>query len=71
VVNAADISPAPESEQGVEKSNVKTEDLLALVNSEFLREKAMDMWCATAGDPYPMEKNPDETPCSLGSWSTD
>jgi hypothetical protein len=36
--------------------------LLALVNSGFLREKEMDMWCATAGDPYPMEKNPDEIP---------
>jgi hypothetical protein len=22
----------------------------------------MDMWHATAGDPYPMEKNPDEVP---------
>jgi hypothetical protein len=41
---------------------VKTEDLLALVNSGFLREKEMDMWNATAGDPYPMEKNPDEIP---------
>jgi hypothetical protein len=42
------------------KSKVKTEDLLALVNSGFLWEKEMDMWRATAGDPYPMEKNPDE-----------
>jgi hypothetical protein len=41
---------------------MKTEDLLALVNSGFLWEKEMDMWCATAGDPYPMEKNPDEVP---------
>jgi hypothetical protein len=39
-----------------------TEDLLALVNSGFLREKEMDMWHAAAGDPYPMEKNPDEVP---------
>jgi hypothetical protein len=44
------------------KSKTKTEDLLALVNSGFLREKEMDMWCAIAGDPYPMEKNPDEVP---------
>jgi hypothetical protein len=22
----------------------------------------MDMWCAAAGDPYPMEKNPEEIP---------
>jgi hypothetical protein len=36
--------------------------LLALVNSGFLREKEMDMWCADAGDPYPMEKNHDEIP---------
>jgi hypothetical protein len=44
------------------KSNLKTEDLLALVNSGFLREKEMDMWRAAAGDPYPMEKNPNEVP---------
>jgi hypothetical protein len=41
---------------------MKTEDLLALVNSGFLQEKEMDMWRAIAGDPYPMEKNPDEVP---------
>jgi hypothetical protein len=41
---------------------MKTEDLLALVNSGFLREKEMDMWHNTAGDSYPMEKNPDEVP---------
>jgi hypothetical protein len=41
---------------------MKTEDMLALVNSGFLQEKEMDMWCTTAGDPYPMEKNPDEVP---------
>jgi hypothetical protein len=35
---------------------------LALLNSGFLREKEVDMWCAAAGDPYPMEKNPDEIP---------
>jgi hypothetical protein len=44
------------------KSKAKTEDLLALVNNGFLREKEMDMWHATAGDPYPMEKNPNEIP---------
>jgi hypothetical protein len=33
---------------------------LALVNNDFLREKEMDMWRAAAGDPYPMEKNPNE-----------
>jgi elongation factor P hydroxylase len=41
---------------------MKTEDLLALVNSGFLWEKDMDMWRAAAGDPYPMEKNPNEVP---------
>jgi hypothetical protein len=44
------------------KSKAKTEDLLALLNSGFLREKEVDMWRAAAGDPYPMEKNPDEIP---------
>jgi hypothetical protein len=44
------------------KSKAKTEDLLALVNSRFLREKEMDMWWAAADNPYPMEKNPDEVP---------
>jgi hypothetical protein len=44
------------------KSKLKTEDLLALVNSGFLREKEMDLWRPAAGDPYPMEKNPDEIP---------
>jgi hypothetical protein len=44
------------------KSKLKTEDLLALVNSGFLREKEMDLWHPAAGDPYPMEKNPDEIP---------
>jgi hypothetical protein len=44
------------------KSKAKTEDLLALVKSDFLREKEVDMWRTTAGDPCPMEKNPDEIP---------
>jgi hypothetical protein len=44
------------------KSKAKTEDLLALLNSGFLREKEVDMWRAAAGDPYPMEKNSDEVP---------
>jgi hypothetical protein len=42
------------------KSKAKTEDLLALLNSGFFREKELDMWRAAAGDLYPMEKNPDE-----------
>jgi hypothetical protein len=52
--------PHPNPAKEWKKSKLKTEDLLALVNSGFLREKEMDLWQATAGDPYPMEKNPDE-----------
>jgi hypothetical protein len=33
---------------------VKTEDLLALLNSGFIREKEVDMWRAAAGDEIPM-----------------
>jgi hypothetical protein len=55
-------SPRPNPNKEWKKSKVKTEDLLALVNSSFLREKEVDMWHAAAGDPYPMEKNPDEIP---------
>jgi hypothetical protein len=54
--------PHPNPAKEWKKSKMKTEDLLALVNSGFLREKEMDMWRAAAGDPYPMEKNPDEVP---------
>jgi hypothetical protein len=54
--------PHPNPAKEWKKSKLKTEDLLALVNSRFLREKEMDMWRATVGDPYPMEKNPDEIP---------
>jgi hypothetical protein len=61
-IDVASISPAPKSQQGMKKSKAKTEDLLALLNSGFLWEKEVDMWCAAAGDPYPMEKNPDEIP---------
>jgi hypothetical protein len=57
------VSPTrPNPNQEWKKSKVKTEDLLALLNSGFLREKEVDMWRAAAGDPYPMEKNPDEIP---------
>jgi hypothetical protein len=44
------------------KSKVKTEDLLALLNNGFIREKEVDMWRAAAGDAYPMEKAEDEIP---------
>jgi hypothetical protein len=52
--------PHPNPAKEWKKSKMKTEDLLALVNRGFLREKEMDMWCTVAGDPYPMKKNPDE-----------
>jgi hypothetical protein len=55
-------SPRPNPNKEWKKSKAKTEDLLALVNSGFLWEKEMDMWRAAAGDPFPMEKNPDEIP---------
>jgi hypothetical protein len=54
--------PRPNPNKEWKKSKAKTEDLLALVNNGFLREKEMDMWRAAAGDPYPMEKNSDEVP---------
>jgi hypothetical protein len=54
--------PRPNLNKEWKKSKAKTEDLLALVNSRFLREKEMDMWRTSAGDPYPMEKNPDKVP---------
>jgi hypothetical protein len=54
--------PRPNPNKEWKKSKMKTEDLLALVNSGFLREKEMDMWRPAAGDPYPMEKNHDEVP---------
>jgi hypothetical protein len=44
------------------KLKAKTEDLLAPLNSGFIREKEVDMWWAATGDPYPMEKNEDEIP---------
>jgi hypothetical protein len=54
--------PHPNPAKELKKSTLKTEDLLALVNSGFLREKEMDLWCPAVGDPYSMEKNPDEIP---------
>jgi hypothetical protein len=55
-------SPHPSPAKEWKKSKLKTEDVLALVNSRFLREKEMDLWRAAASDPYPMERNPDEIP---------
>jgi hypothetical protein len=54
--------PHPNPDKEWKKSKFKTEDLLALVNSGFLWEKEIDLWRPAAGDPYPMEKNPDEIP---------
>jgi hypothetical protein len=54
--------PRPNPNKEWKKSKAKAEDLLALLNSGFLREKEVDMWRAAAGDPYLMEKNPDEIP---------
>jgi hypothetical protein len=54
--------PRPNPNKEWKKSKAKTEDLLALWNSGFLPEKEVDTWRAAAGDPYPMEKNPDEIP---------
>jgi hypothetical protein len=51
-------SPHPNPAKEWKKSKLKMEDLLALVNSGFLREKEMDLWRPTAGDTYSMEKNP-------------
>jgi hypothetical protein len=76
--------PRPDPNREWKKSKAKTEDLLALLNSGFLREKEVDMWRAAAGDPYPMEKNLDEiskfarfadylsrrVTSSRGSWGT-
>jgi hypothetical protein len=55
-------TPCPNPTKEWKKAKPKTENLLALVNNGFLREKENDLWCAATGDPYPMEKNPDEIP---------
>jgi hypothetical protein len=54
--------PWPDPSRECKKSKVKTEDLLALLNSGFIRKKEVDMWRAAAGDPYPMEKAEYEIP---------
>jgi hypothetical protein len=54
--------PHPNLAKQWKKSKLKMEDLLAKVNSGFLQEKEMDLWCPAAGDPFPKEKNPDEIP---------
>jgi hypothetical protein len=58
---APQMSPArPDPSREWKKSKTKMEDLLALLNSGFIREKEMDSWRAAAGDSYPMEKSEDE-----------
>jgi hypothetical protein len=54
--------PRPDPSREWKKSKMKTEDLLAPLNSGFIREKEMDSWRAAARDPYPMEKSEDEMP---------
>jgi hypothetical protein len=54
--------PRPDPSREWKKSKVKIEDLLALLNSGFIREKEVYMWRAASGDPYPMEKAEDEIP---------
>jgi hypothetical protein len=60
---APSMSPLrPDPSREWKKSKVKTEDLSALLNNGFIREKEVDMWRAATGDPYPMEKAEDEIP---------
>jgi hypothetical protein len=54
--------PRPDPIREWKKSKMKTEDLLALLNSGFIREKEVDSWRAAARGPYPMEKSEDEIP---------
>jgi hypothetical protein len=54
--------PRPDPSREWKKSKMKTEDLLAILNSGFIREKEVDSWRAAAGDPYPMEKSEAEIP---------
>jgi hypothetical protein len=54
--------PRPDPNREWKKLKAKTEDLLALLNSGFIREKEVDMWTTAAWDPYPMEKSKDEIP---------
>jgi hypothetical protein len=54
--------PRPDLNREWKKSKAKTEDLLAHLNSGFIREKEVDMWRAADGDLYPMEKSEDEIP---------
>jgi hypothetical protein len=61
-VSSPPSTPRPNPTKEWKKVKLKTEDLLALVNSGFLQEKEMDLWRAATGDPYQLEKNLDEIP---------
>jgi hypothetical protein len=50
--------PRPNPNKEWKKSKAETKDLLALVNSRFLREKEIDMWRAAAGGPVPDGEKP-------------
>jgi hypothetical protein len=63
--------PNPAKEWKKSKLKTKIEDILALVNSGFLQEKEMDLWHASTGNAYLMEKNSNEIPMFLSSWSVD
>jgi hypothetical protein len=54
--------PRPDPSREWKKSKTKIEDLLALLNSGFIREKEMDSWRVAVGDPCRMEKSEDENP---------
>jgi hypothetical protein len=64
-------SPHPNPAKEWKKSKLNTEDLLALVNSGFSRQKEMDLWRATTGHPYLMERGLVMTMCGsrTGRWS--
>jgi hypothetical protein len=55
-------TPHPNPAKEWKKAKLKTEDMLALVNNGFLREKEMDLWREATGDPYQMENILDEIP---------
>ena len=44
------------------KSNLKEEDIQALVEAGLLQEKSLAGWSSAHGDAWPFEKNPDEVP---------
>ena len=44
------------------QSKLKDEGIQVLVDAGLLQEKALASWNATAGDAWPMEKNPDGIP---------